>query len=850
MLVRSFNTGVTLTGYNSATVASSASSKGTATPYCTDGPTIYSWRTSPPSTAANTKYAVCDLGSTIDLSGFQDITFWIYQPEAASRWGDNSWVVKLCSDAAGDTPVETITITNLSNNASSTGSGGHWVTYRKGSALSANVRSIALYSGSATMTSPSSIDIATFLCYTANPTVMAGDWVWEQDFKEAFQVAWIENGETTSPILWFTVGGSTLTNVTHGGCLNSWTGLTLVARRPVWIKAADMTNGDYTNMAFPLLIGDTTGTSPNYTYYEGGYNTSSGLVDGITFYQVMHGLNDWLFYRSTAVSEYLTRQVLRNLYLSAAGGMGGLINASSGLSSHDMRHSNCAWFNASGAGGIGYYNGGSSGYPRLFRWEADDCYFMGGNYYMSQTHAFNGVITNCRFHRCNIGVDTVWGWYGTVTWTNVKFRRGTLTLNCATHLTAYDDGYDATWDFQGTCVFEGGETKLNTYNRLNAPGRWHISGSLLMKNTSFGFSGRGVCDATITESRPYDGGTYSPSVWTALYHPASKYGVKVENYTNQRTITAPTTMTNVWLKNCAWPGIANGSSQINVWSPNDVRIEDCTFTNTINDGTNSPIRLSMTYGKRLDIFHSTFYNFNFDGSSGAYIKMRYTTVQNNSVVGHAMYPIQPGPRMVLDHCSFPGETYAGLIVYWDFGDTINGSGGTWEAPYIDYEDAYRATNSPLTYFGGDTPTVYNHAVITDDFFVVLADNTGRTGGPGWLWMVIASSYERVHDEEWFRFPVARVAVKAGHLLTASIWFKRTDDVVGQDPYPVLWAEANQLEYGQPKLRVESHAVAGVWTQASLTYTPAVDGILEFCVGAVTTYFKGSFAFDDFTATQA
>ncbi len=80
------------------------------------------------------KLAHKDLGST-DLSAFQQFSLFV-------RGGGNTlYDIKFCSDANGDTPVETFTLGNC-------GSSGSWV-WNKGSALSATVRSIALYSKAA-----------------------------------------------------------------------------------------------------------------------------------------------------------------------------------------------------------------------------------------------------------------------------------------------------------------------------------------------------------------------------------------------------------------------------------------------------------------------------------------------------------------------------------------------------------------------------------------------------------------------------------------------------------------------------------------------------------------------------
>lgn len=86
------------------------------------------------------KAAYYDLGSTQDFSSYDSITFWI-RPNASVS--GSVLQIKLCSDATGTTAVETFTITDaLAANV--------WrpITINKGSALSATVRTVALYCSS------------------------------------------------------------------------------------------------------------------------------------------------------------------------------------------------------------------------------------------------------------------------------------------------------------------------------------------------------------------------------------------------------------------------------------------------------------------------------------------------------------------------------------------------------------------------------------------------------------------------------------------------------------------------------------------------------------------------------
>jgi len=79
------------------------------------------------------------LPSTLDLSGYQQVSFWIQQ-SLGTIGAAGSIDLRLCSDAAGVTAVNTISIPNL-------GATGRWmpVTVDLGTALGSSIQSIALY---------------------------------------------------------------------------------------------------------------------------------------------------------------------------------------------------------------------------------------------------------------------------------------------------------------------------------------------------------------------------------------------------------------------------------------------------------------------------------------------------------------------------------------------------------------------------------------------------------------------------------------------------------------------------------------------------------------------------------
>lgn len=75
--------------------------------------------------------------TTLDLSAYEQISFWLYLTGTLTT---GSLQIKLCSDSTGDTPVDTFTISDTLSNS-------HWhcFTINKGSALGSSISSIALY---------------------------------------------------------------------------------------------------------------------------------------------------------------------------------------------------------------------------------------------------------------------------------------------------------------------------------------------------------------------------------------------------------------------------------------------------------------------------------------------------------------------------------------------------------------------------------------------------------------------------------------------------------------------------------------------------------------------------------
>jgi hypothetical protein len=91
-------------------------------------------------TTGKVAYQTVDGGGTQNFSGYEKVSFWFFTSAALAA---NVFSIKLCSDATGDTPVETLDIP-----ACPIANAWYPIVIDKGSALSASVQSVALYTNS------------------------------------------------------------------------------------------------------------------------------------------------------------------------------------------------------------------------------------------------------------------------------------------------------------------------------------------------------------------------------------------------------------------------------------------------------------------------------------------------------------------------------------------------------------------------------------------------------------------------------------------------------------------------------------------------------------------------------
>jgi hypothetical protein len=204
--------------------------------------------------------------NTGDFSAFQQLSFWVYQSGGTNY--TSQWIsIKLCSDTAGATPVDTFTIPAVTFT--------QWVacTIDKGSALGSNIQSIAIYVDS---------DPGTPTFYFSN--IMAC----KAEASGAISVNHlIGTGGEGDP--WFCIRFMDKTTVR----MDEVASTAAVAVPKVKYHGTTTTTTGYTRL--PILMNPPLGAGVNYinaTFagsagnlitYSGGWNTSSGLQDGQTY---------------------------------------------------------------------------------------------------------------------------------------------------------------------------------------------------------------------------------------------------------------------------------------------------------------------------------------------------------------------------------------------------------------------------------------------------------------------------------------------------------------------------------------------------------------------------------------
>lgn len=241
---------------------------------------------------------------TLNLSGYQQVSFWIKQT-VGTIGAAGSVSLVLCSDTLGDTVVNTISIPAL-------GALAQWspITVDLGSALGSSIQSIAFYintdNGAQTFlfdniiackasTAPDSLSL----------TSLVG--------KQAGPYTGIQSINGTRVVLdAYTNAQPTMTNLR--GYYGTSETVPVYKRETIKTPMAALT----TSVVQEL---QDSGTEGNLITFEGGYNTVTSLVDGLTIFDGQNGLGSGIYNLSktwTSLSLSAVRYYVGVYYTTSA----------------------------------------------------------------------------------------------------------------------------------------------------------------------------------------------------------------------------------------------------------------------------------------------------------------------------------------------------------------------------------------------------------------------------------------------------------------------------------------------------------------------------------------------------
>lgn len=225
-------------------------------------------------TQANVKQAYFATGDLV-LNGYQKISFWFKNSSAVTT--ATTWVIKLCSDTAGATAVDTFVIPAIPST-------GRWVPLTLartgGGNLGALIKSIALYSGSTAPTINTYVRLDNFIACTTGGLCL----------QKLISKNTAEQGGTEG---WFgiqSIMGTTIlldndTN-TKSDSTRGYSGAT--ANPTLYMRDTIKTDLATSSSTVIQEVMDS-GTAASTILFEGGYDTGTGNKTGETFYDGLNG---------------------------------------------------------------------------------------------------------------------------------------------------------------------------------------------------------------------------------------------------------------------------------------------------------------------------------------------------------------------------------------------------------------------------------------------------------------------------------------------------------------------------------------------------------------------------------
>lgn len=212
---------------------------------------------------------------TLNLSAYQKITFWIKNSAAVAD--ANRWVVKLCSDTAGVTAVDTFVIPAIPSTY-------QWIPLTiartGGGNLGSSIQSIAIYTGSSAPTASSFIYVDDFVACTTDGLNLQS-LISKNSGEQGGTEAWYGIQSINDVTVMLDNGVNTKGNAGRG----YWgTTETVTTYKRETIKIAMQSSSTTSANSF-----QDNGTLASYIRFEGGYNTTSSVQEGETFWDGLNG---------------------------------------------------------------------------------------------------------------------------------------------------------------------------------------------------------------------------------------------------------------------------------------------------------------------------------------------------------------------------------------------------------------------------------------------------------------------------------------------------------------------------------------------------------------------------------
>lgn len=840
------------------------------------GPSLsYGTVTTPASPANNTKYAYLHktvwATTPLDFSAYQEIHLYTSANTSGITWTDGMYRLCLCSDTTGDTIVDDLPLecTNVTT-------GGVWYAtfaFNGGNNLGSSIKSIALYSGtSSNIGASKQFRIMAVVAQKTNPVIRYGDLLITDEANKGpifILDGAIQNGTSASPTIWFNQMEATFS---FGKQLTS---APLKRIRPAFRKTSDP-DWAYNTAAYMNNMGVAgTGWDNIGVTFSGGWDTSSGLQDGYTYFgdnfsstYVIGGTRPDSSLGMYALERFVTTRKSMSLF-----------GPSTSPSSMYMKFIDCY------SGGL--YVGGSVNYMMYWGTTATGfAYKMVGGWLGGPAagQSVYGASWNISIMEGtvvtgnpNIGSSQTVDWtdvvyYGPVNATNLT-EPASITI---TNLSLYGKTVRVNPSGTGSAPMTVDVDNVDLYNG---------AGFVVATVTNLSLSGYKGFVGTINDVQNF--GTYTTSQEVlGVGHPTflgDGLTLDVTNVTLSNakvTIGGNCTITNMTLSGCAvtqstldggvgrtvidnmqctselyvtsmyWKDFIIKNST--VWFPNSSvdfpLIYNCEFYNTTfrntTPGTNNAAIVLYRQNWTDFVFQDCTFN-------GVYVKGNLTksygpnrtdAIFRNCTFTNQM--VSTGDMQLSVSSSYRAPRILGTDITWHRGPLI----GQWsfggDTQYFEMGD----TNPKDTYsFFRWNKNATDHRIYNYNGIIQTQTSLVHTAGNvGWMFTRHNYTNKYTYDHKCFNHTLARIVVKEGVAVHLRLWVYNNHAASKMH----LIVPGRQVSANQAEL-IASSSGFQVWEELHVNFTPDSSGVIEVQLGwsyphalVAATYY-----WDDFSVAE-